>query len=391
MKHNQQFSTFASTLSKSIIIRTLIVLTLLIIIIFAVMAGVVQYLYENPGVANPNIILVQYGIDCLIVEAIGFFILYLIIRYDIKHKTQLITELTYSTMNMSRGNFHASFPDTSAANGEIQQLATSMHYLQNTINDYITLLKTATAEQERIESELAIAKEIQLGFLPKEFKADNFCECYGVSIPAKEVGGDLFGMRRIGDEIFFVIGDVSGKGVPAAIYMAITQSAFNFFCRTDMTTSAIMSNINDVFSENNKDGMFVTVFMGKIDVKTLEMEFCYGGHCPVILMQPDGQTQFLHAETNMAVGLFQGFPFVSDKIQLQKGSRIITYTDGVIEAENPVKELYDNDRLMEFASQVDKKASSKQVTDQLVKSVQQFADGNEQNDDITIFTLKIND
>ncbi len=318
---------------------------------------------------------------------LGLIILYISSKKIIKRLTKSITEVTYSAVNMSRGNFHARIPNT-AANGEIQQLELSMKYLQNTVNEYFSLLKTATAEQERIESELAIANSIQMSFLPRKFKKNPGYDCYGAISPAKEVGGDLFYVRKeLGKYLYFAVGDVSGKGVPAALFMAVTKSSFNFFKNADFHPQEIIYKINNIITENNSDGMFVTLFSARVNLETMEMDFCNGGHNPLVIVNPDGTARYLHALPNLAVGLFPDFPYEGETVQLEKGCRIIAYTDGVSEAENKQKDLYGEDRLLEFASNIPQEATAKEVVDSLFDSVHKFANGNDQNDDITIFSV----
>lgn len=329
----------------------------------------------------------QINFILFFIAATGLIGLYFSSSSVIRRLTKSITVLTHSAMNMSRGKFHAQIPTDENSNGEIKQLETSMHYLQRTINEYISLLKASTAKQERIDSELAIANQIQLSFLPRRFNREAEYDCYGAISPAKEVGGDLFHVNREDNYLFFAVGDVSGKGVPAALFMAITKSSFNFFKHRNLPTNEIVSTINNVFSEGNEEGMFVTLFLAKVNLDTMEMEYCNGGHNPLIIVNPDGAARYLKAEPNLAVGLFPDFPYMSEKVQLEKGCRLIAYTDGVSEAENKLKELYGDDRLLDYASHLSPDSSAKQVVENLFESVRKFADGNEQNDDITIFSV----
>jgi len=330
---------------------------------------------------NVNIIL-------FIVAVIGLFALYFSSRKIISRVTQPITEFTYSAMNMSRGNFHAIFPEVDS-NDEIKRLSDSLIYLQSTINRYILELKTTTSKNDRIENELSIANGIQMSMLTHSFPKHDKYDIYANLVPAKEIGGDLYDFVQDNDYLYFTVGDVSGKGVPAALFMSITRSAFRFVSGLKLDVAEAESRINDNFSEGNETGMFVTMFYGRINIKTLEMEYCNAGHNPIVIIEPDGTAHFLSARPNIAAGLFPGFPFIGEKMQLKKGTRLILYTDGVTEAETRRKDLYGEDRLIDFANNINPDDSSMDVVHQLMASVKSFTADNDQNDDITIMSIKV--
>lgn len=323
-----------------------------------------------------------------LVAIIGLIALYFASRKTISRVTQPITEFTYSAMNMSRGNFHATIPEVNSQD-EIKRLSDSLSYLQSTINRYIAELKMTTSTKERIESELTIASRIQMSMLPHVFPQHDAFDIYANLIPAKEIGGDLYDIIHDGKYLYFTVGDVSGKGVPAALFMSITRSAFRFVSGLRLTVAEGQAKINDNFSESNETGMFVTMFSAKLNIETLEMEYCNAGHNPIVIVSPDGKARYLNANPNIAAGLFPGFPYIGETLQLEKGTRLIIYTDGVTEAETKRKDQYGEDRLLAFANSIDKNASSKDVVDNLMKSVKEFTTGNDQNDDITILTLTV--
>lgn len=323
-----------------------------------------------------------------LIAILSLVILYFTTKKMISRQIQPITEFTYSAMNMSRGNFNASIPDAKTQD-EIGNLRSSLSYLQKTINQYIFQLRDATSRKERIESELQIASAIQMSMLPHQFVVGNDVDLFASLTPAKEVGGDLYDFKRIGNILYFAIGDVSGKGVPAALFMAITRSSSNFTSGMSLKTSEMVSMINNTFADGNETGMFVTLFIAKINLDTMEMEYCNGGHNPIIIISPDGKAKFLKAKPNIAVGLFPGFEYESESLILEKGCRILAYTDGVSEAETADKDQYGDDRLLEFANNIPADISSKGLVAGLLDSVRGFTKGNEQNDDITILAVKL--
>jgi len=318
--------------------------------------------------------------------AIILFILFFISRKIIKKITEPISEFTYSAMSLAQGNFNARIPEIKTKD-ELKHLQESLHYLESSINSYIKELKTTTANNERFESELTIASSIQMAMLSTDFPERDEFDIYANVTPAKEVGGDLYDFFVEGNKLYFAVGDVSGKGVPAALYMAITRAAFRFICKLGFSVEGIVEHLNNIFAEGNESNMFVTMFVGCIDLVTYEMKYCNAGHNPIIICESTGQARYLRAKANIAAGLFEGFKYEGESIFLQSGSRILVYTDGVTEAERADKEQYGEERLLEFSK--NRKEDSKDFTTKLVKSVKEFTEGNEQNDDITILTIKM--
>lgn len=324
----------------------------------------------------------QMHLALLIIGLFGLVIIYFVCRRVIRRMTRPITELSVSALNMAKGNFKAKLPEITSQD-EMLRLHDSFIYMQNSIADYIEQLKTTTTANERMESELNVARNIQMGMLRTDFPP----QLYALLNPAKEVGGDLYDFTIKGDQLYFAIGDVSGKGVPASLMMAITRAALRFVAGLGLPMCETLSRINNSVSDTNSNNMFVTLFVGRIDMKTLHMDFCNAGHNPLIILPPDGEPYFLKAKANLAIGLFDDFPYEAESLDLKPGTRIIVYTDGVNEAENAAKELYGNERMMETIAQMDKNMDGNTAVNLLFDSVKRFADGNPQNDDITIMSI----
>jgi len=324
----------------------------------------------------------QMHLALLIIGLFGLVIIYFVCRRVIRRMTRPITELSVSALNMAKGNFKAKLPEITSQD-EMLRLHDSFIYMQNSIADYIEQLKTTTTANERMESELNVARNIQMGMLRTDFPP----QLYALLNPAKEVGGDLYDFTIKGDQLYFAIGDVSGKGVPASLMMAITRAALRFVAGLGLPMCETLSRINNSVSDTNSNNMFVTLFVGRIDMKTLHMDFCNAGHNPLIILPPDGEPYFLKAKANLAIGLFDDFPYEAESLDLKPGTRIIAYTDGVNEAENAAKELYGNDRLLEIIRQMDHNMDGNTAVNLLFDSVKRFADGNPQNDDITIMSI----
>lgn len=322
------------------------------------------------------------------IAVLGLLLLYWNDRRIIARQSQPITELAYSALNISQGNFKARIPKVKSED-ELRHLHDSLHYLETSIDQYISELRTTTASNERYESELNVANTIQMQMLSKDYPKFDGIDLYATLHPAKEVGGDLYDFFVKGRKLYFTVGDVSGKGVPAALYMAITRSAFRFIAVLEQSVDGIVHQINNAFSDGNDSGMFVTLFAGCIDIDTLQMEYCNAGHNPILIVSPDGSTRYLHAKPNLAAGLLRDFPYQGESMQLAKGTRLLIYTDGVSEAENNQKELYGEDRLERFAQGQSVDESSEQFVNGLTASIREFTRDNPQNDDITVMSIRL--
>ena len=326
----------------------------------------------------------QMHIALLIIGIFGLAIIYFVCRHVIRRMTRPITELSVSALNMAKGNFKAKLPEIESKD-EMRRLHDSFFYMQNSITDYIDQLKTTKNENERMESELNVARKIQSGMLSTEFPP----HLHAMVSPAREVGGDLYDFILKGDCLHFAVGDVSGKGVPASIMMAITRATLHFMAGLGLPLHESIGRINNGVADGNSNDMFVTLFIARIDLKTLRMDFCNAGHNPLVVVPPDGDPYFLKAKSNLAVGLFENFPYETESIDLKPGTRLIAYTDGVTEAENAAMEQYGNERLLQEVGKMGLDMDNKTAVDQIYRSVLAFANGNPQNDDITIISLTV--
>lgn len=319
---------------------------------------------------------------------IGLLILFRA-SYVIIHKlTNPLSHFTESALEVAKGNFDVELPQIKEED-EIKKLRDSFDYMQKSLKDYIGELQETTATKERIQSELNIANQIQMAMLPHDFPVTDRVGLLAMVRPAKEVGGDLYDFFLDNDKIlYFAVGDVSGKGVPASLLMAITRASFRFIAKMGLPMKEVVSKMNNALAESNANGMFVTLFVGKINLETGEFNYCNAGHNPIVIISPDGKAGFMKAKPNLAAGLFSDFPYEEESCTLEHGSRLVIYTDGVTEAEKADSSQFGDARLIEWSEKrYTLFSDSGEACEDLYSTVKQFTDGNEQNDDITIMTI----
>lgn len=316
----------------------------------------------------------------------GILILYFSSRSIINTAALPIVEFASAASKITDGRFDVPIIEVDT-NDEMMDLGNALRFMQKSVTDYIEQLKITTSEKERLASELNVARTIQAQMLCTHFPRLSKGGIYASSIPAREVGGDLYDFVVNGNELYFILGDVSGKGVPAALLMAITIAAFRASGKKGHSTSEIVSLINNTFCRSNTDLMFVTLVVGKIDMTTGEMDFCNAGHNPMVLITPDGKAGFIKARSNVACGVMEDFPYAGESMSVAPGSRLIIYSDGITEAEDAVKNQYGDDRLLEWAAASDINADDSRTIENLSASVHAFTKGAEQNDDMTMMSI----
>ena len=212
-------------------------------------------------------------------------------------------------------------------------------------------LEETTAAKERIESELRIARDIQMSMVPNIFPDREGLDLYATIAPAKEVGGDLYGYLLLGDQLYFCLGDVSGKGVPASLFMAQATRLFRTLATQHMMPAEIATRMNDALTEDNEQGMFVTMFIAVADLATGKLDFCNAGHNPPIIH--DGkETRFMDMLTNAPIGLWPNLDFDGETLEDIRGRKLFLYTDGLNEAEDGQQMQFGDDRVIEIISRV---------------------------------------
>ena len=207
------------------------------------------------------------------------------------------------------------------------------------------------AEQERIENELSIAREIQMSMVPHNFPQHSGLDMYALMEPAKEVGGDLYGYVFNKNKLYFAVGDVSGKGIPASLFMAQVTRLFHTLADEGLMPNQICTIMNKELSgEDNVNGMFVTMFIGMLDIETGHLDFCNAGHNPPIIGCGEKNARFLEIESNAPIGLWPDLEYIGEEIDDIKNRTLLVYSDGLNEAENLDQQQFGDDHLMNILS-----------------------------------------
>lgn len=316
----------------------------------------------------------------LLLFVFGLTALLLATRVVVGKLAKPVVRFANAADEISNGNFNTELPEVKT-DDELKLLRDSLDNMQHELSSFITDLKVTTENQTRLENELHIARTIQMNMLPKEFPD----YLYAKLNPAKEVGGDLYNFLIRDDKLFFIIGDVSGKGIPASLIMAVTSKLFRNRSYHIDSPGRIAMSLNHSLSENNPQNFFVTLFVGVLDLKSGLLTYCNAGHNPPILFH-DSRIEFMDVKVNLAAGIINSAEYEESSIQLNGGDKILLFTDGVTEAKNKNGEFYSEERLLELA-QNSSFLDSKGLVERVVDDVCTFSAGLEQNDDLTLFSF----
>ena len=315
--------------------------------------------------------------------------LYFFIRI-ITRELKPLQRLAHEAETIASGQFDAEMPDFQRTD-EIGQLSHSFGNMQQSLVKYIEELKETTAQKASIESDLRIASGIQMGMLPVEFptRADrDDVQLFATLTPAKEVGGDLFDFYFREDKLFFCIGDVSGKGVPASLFMAVTRSTFRTVSAHESMPDRIVSIMNKTIADMNKNDMFVTLFVGVLDLPTGRLLYCNAGHdAPMLIGVGIGE---LPCDSNIPVGFMPEWEYSLQEAQIYTGTTIFLFTDGLTEATDANKTLFDFERINDVAAQAlaHGQHEPRQLIAQMTEAVHQFVGDAEQSDDLTMMAIQ---
>ena len=360
-----------------------------------VCSQVVKYTNWNISIVIPQFFInvagyIVAGIAIMFVF-MGQLVVYFFGRRSIKKAVNPLQQLAISADEVAKGNFKTALPELKS-HDEIHHLRDSFAQMQQSLTRYIEDLRTATAQKAAIENEMKVAHDIQMSMLPKTFppypeRSD--LDIYGTLTPAKGVGGDLFDFYIRDEKLFFCIGDVSGKGIPASLYMAVTRSLFRNISQHVSKPDHIVNALNQAQSEGNDTNMFVTLFVGVLDLKTGRLSYCNAGHDAPLLL--GNEVTILPCECNLPIGVIADFTFEQQEITLERPTTIFLFTDGLNEAENIDHAQFGDERIKNIAESLvaDGQPEPTQVIRHMTDAVHTFVGIAEQSDDLTMLAIEI--
>ena len=345
----------------------------------------VKYADWTVVVVVPEAIIHHNG-NTLVLLLLGILATGLLVIYVLSHKLihQIMKQLkrfVTAAGEMAQGNFNAELPEMRSK--EMDALRTAFMDMENSLARYVEELKTTTASNVALEQELKIASDIQQQMLPKvypPFPERTDIDIFGEVVTAKKVGGDLFDFFIRDDKLYFSIGDVAGKGVPAALVMAVTRS--------NTSPKLIVESINRSVCQSNDSFMFVTLFMGVLDLKTGHLLYTNAGHEPPVLVG-GAHTRFINVNNNIPLGLRSDWEYTEQKSLIDKGTTLFLYTDGYTEAETTEHEQFGRERMCSEALRLSAEhLDSREFVRQIRQAERTFVHGIPQSDDISLLAIK---
>ena len=327
----------------------------------------------------------------IIVPIILLVILFLMSTNLSRRFVKPINELSDGVREISAGNLDKKLDIHTG--DEIEHLAICFNAMTDELKKKMANLTKETAEKERLATELDVAKDIQSGMLPKDFPTRTDFELFATMTPAKEVGGDFYDFYFIDEtHLAITVADVSGKGIPAALFMVISKTVLNNFAQSFYKLNGlapVVAAANEQLCANNDAMMFVTAFVGVLDLETGEFTFVNAGHNPPVIYRAENNfCEFLDVKKNFVMGPMDGIPFSEQKIILKHGDLLFLYTDGVTEALNVAEEEYLPERLIKFMNSTDCTADLQTLLKNMRGDLAKHVGEAEQSDDITMFALR---
>jgi len=308
-----------------------------------------------------------------------------------KRVTRPLRDLASSATQMATGNLDAPLPAI-ASSDEIGALTRSFHHMRDSLKEYIRNLEITTREKERYESELKIARDIQMHLLPPDRADARAPAAYHLAaslIPARQVGGDLYDHFVVDRKLWFMVGDVSGKGIGAALFMARAMTMLRAAAGPGTGPKEILTKVNRGLCQQNNGATFVTLFAAVLDLTTGNLTSASAGHDPPVIVTGD-DSRFLETEGGPVLGLIEEAVYVEESTTLNPGDTLVVYTDGVSEAMDPETQSFTRERILE-AVRFNNSRTSADVLDTLLASVHAFAGDAPQHDDITVMVVQYGD
>jgi len=326
----------------------------------------------------------------IIMAVIGLTLLSVAVIFISGTITRPLRAMAKATGDIANGNLDSALPPVKSRD-EVGKMAEGFMIMQKSLKEYIQKLTETTAAKERMESELSIAHEIQMSILPKNFPPFSDrpeFDLYAVIEPAREVGGDFYDFFQIDPtHLCFVMADVSGKGVPASLFMAVTKTLIKATAKTGITPAEILTRVNNELASENEAIMFVTIFCGILNTGTGEILYANAGHNPPLLINKEGKVAYLQKSGGLVLGVMEGISYQVESLSLEAGESLFMYTDGVTEAMNIQKELFSAERLQKELSMLAQRPIQEMVSI-LMQRIKDFSGEALKSDDITMMVLQ---
>lgn len=333
---------------------------------------------------------ILYGTMIIVLILLGVLLVFITCHRSIKKASTPLIKLAGSAQEIATGRFDTKLP-TIKSKDEIRLLRDSFDHMQTSLARYVEELKETTARNASIESELDVARNIQMSMLPitwPPFPDRDDLDIFGSVAPAKAVGGDLFDFRLRDGKLYFCIGDVSGKGIPAALVMTVISSMFRTLSASEDSPLRILTAINSSISARNENLMFVTLFVGALDLSTGVLQYTNAGHnAPVVIT--GGKARMMSADANIPVGVMADWSYSLQEMELTPGTILFLYTDGLTEAARSDGELFHEKRVLEHLSSLGQNISATNLIADMTTAVERFIGDAEQSDDLTMLAIRM--
>ena len=329
----------------------------------------------------------HFQIILISITLLGVFLLILLINWICKFTTNPIVELSHIAEKYGRGEFNAELPPIKS-NDEVGILTQAFYNMKDNLLNLLKIQKENAASEQKRASELEIAAKIQDSVLPHNFPENPYFNIFASMTPAKEVGGDFYDFFYIDENHFaFLIADVSGKGIPASLFMMNAKSLLKNNLLSGYPLETAINKTNNELCETNTQGLFLTAFIALADIQTGAVEFANAGHNPPLLKHKNGGYKFFKLETNLPLGAMENFEYQTYKTNFVEEDIIFLYTDGVTEALNDREEMYGDSRLIEFLNKNQNEENVKELIIKMKSELKEFTNSFEQSDDITMIAF----
>lgn len=333
--------------------------------------------------------LYELGKTRLLTSLLGALALILVIWRISLSITRPLTELEEATQGLASGNLDTPLPIHDGRD-EVSTLSRTFSQMRGDLKKYISQIENEAAARARIEADLKVAHDIQASLVPRSFDLGQANAHAAISAdlqPAREVGGDFYDFFFLSPErLFIAVGDASGKGIPASLFVAVTQAYLRAFIQEDNDPGRVLEKVNDALAQSNDTNMFISLFCGVLNLTSGELIFANAGHNPTYIVGPGAAAVTIPSTKGGLLGIFEGSTYETGRLTLASGQTILGYSDGIVEAENDAGKFYTEERMAAFLAQ-NASSTPAQLISALKADVAGFVAGAPQSDDMTILAV----